>query len=402
MPIRLRERSLAHRVCLAVAWLFVIVPIVYVPFATKLGFIFGSVDKASRIGQLNTVIAFAVAILGLNIVIGFAGQLALGQSAFIGLGAYTTVILVADHHWSYLSTLPISAGICFVAGLLVGVPATRVKGVYLAIMTLVLAFVFPAFVLRFGWLTGGPNGKGPPRRQGKLFAPSWMPFADTGRLAGPLWIYSLLVVIAAALFLLARNGMRSRPGRALITMRDHEPSATALGVNVALYKALAFGFSALYGGLAGSMLMMNRPFAIDVDYGTKMSIFLVAGLVVGGAGAISGAVPSAFVYIFVPYLLTEWTFDQSGLPWGIRQITRPLFVLLEPAGGDASGIFFGVALIVLTLVLPGGFVSGMRAIRSRLVTIDPNPSWRPRPDGSGDPTHAGTTHEPVDRTGRPH
>jgi len=400
MPIRLRERSVAHRVYVTVAWLFVIVPIVYVPFATKLGIVFGSVDKATRIGQLNTVIAFAVAILGLNIVIGYAGQLALGQSAFIGLGAYTTVILVADHHWNYLATLPVSAGLCFLAGLMVGIPATRVKGVYLAIMTLVVAFVFPPLVLRFGWLTGGPNGKGPPRRQGKMFAPSWMPFSDTGRLAGPLWVYSLLVVLAAGLFLLARNGLRSRPGRALITMRDHEPSAAALGVNVAMYKALAFGFSAMYGGLAGSMLMINRPFASDVDYGTRMSIFLVAGLVVGGAGAISGAVPSAFVYIFVPYVLTEWTYDQGGIPPGIRQVTRPLFILLKPAGGDASGIFFGVALIVLTSVLPGGFVAGMRALRSRLVTIDANPSWRPA--GSRDLGAADATHEPVDRADRPH
>ena len=119
-----------------------------------------------------------MAILGLDVVIGFSGQLVLGQSAFVGLGAYTTVILVADHHWSFFAALPATTAVCFVAGLLVGIPATRVKGVYLAIVTLVLAAVFPSLVLRLTWLTGGANGKGTPRTQGKMLPPSWLPFAD--------------------------------------------------------------------------------------------------------------------------------------------------------------------------------------------------------------------------------
>ncbi|MEO5900950.1 MAG: branched-chain amino acid ABC transporter permease, partial [Ilumatobacteraceae bacterium] len=222
MPVALREGSAGHRAYMRGAWALAALVILYVPLSAELGLTFGSVDKASRIGQLNTVIAFAVAILGLDIVTGYSGQLALGQSAFVGLGAYTTVILVADHHWSFFAAVPATVVVCLVAGLLVGIPATRVKGVYLAILTLVLAFAFPSIVLRFGWLTGGPNGKGPPRTQGKLLPPSWMPFADAGRIAGPLWVYCISIVVASGLFVLARNFVRSRPGRALITMRDHE------------------------------------------------------------------------------------------------------------------------------------------------------------------------------------
>ena len=108
MPITLRQGSTGHRVYVAAGWLFVVAAVVYVPFAHEVGFAPGSIDKPFRINQLNDVIAFAVAILGLNLVIGFSGQLSLGQSAFVGLGAYTTVILVADHGWSFFAALPVT------------------------------------------------------------------------------------------------------------------------------------------------------------------------------------------------------------------------------------------------------------------------------------------------------
>ena len=150
-----------------------------------------------------------------------------------------------------------------------------------------------------------------------------------------------------------------------------------MGVNVPMYRAMAFGVSAVYGGIAGSLLMMDRPFASDVQYGTTMAIFLVVAMVIGGTGTISGAVPGAFVYLFVPYFMTQWTFDQSGMPPGLRQVTAPLFDLLRPGGGAAVGIVFGLALLLLMFVLPGGFVAGMRMLRARVITVVPHPSWLP-------------------------
>jgi branched-chain amino acid transport system permease protein len=374
MPITLHEGSAGHRLYVAVPWAVAVAAIAAVPFATEIGFAPGSIDKALRIGQVNNLIAYAVAILGLNLVIGYSGQLSLGQSAFVGLGAYTTVILIADHRWHPVATLPVSAAVCCAAGLLVGLPATRVKGAYLAVVTLCGAYVFPSLVLRFDWLTGGVNGKGPARTEPKLMPPSWMPFADSARLAGPLWIYCIFVTVAAALFVFARNVVKSRVGRALIAVRDNEASALSVGVNVPMYKALAFAASAAYGGLAGSLLMINRPFASDVQFGTNLAIFLVVGLVVGGSGTISGAVAGAFVYLFVPYFVSEWTFDQRGMPFGLRQLTRPLFAVLPP-GGASVGIVFGVALIVLMFVMPGGFVAGVRSVRARMFTVVPRPRW---------------------------
>jgi branched-chain amino acid transport system permease protein len=237
--------------------------------------------------------------------------------------------------------------------------------------------VFPTLVLKFESITGGPNGKKPDRGTAEMVPPSWMPFADDGRIAEPLWIFCVLVVMATALFIAARNFIKSRPGRALIAVRDNQTSASISGVNLALYKAMAFGVSAVFGGLAGTMLMINRPFASDVQFGLNLAIFLVVGLVAGGAGSLSGAVPGALVYVFVPYFVGEWTLDQTGMPPGLKQVTRPLFDWLEDrAGGDAiSGVFFGLGLLLFVFLLPGGFVSGMRKLRARFVQVIPNPSW---------------------------
>jgi branched-chain amino acid transport system permease protein len=375
LPVTMREGSRAHRVYTVVPWVVAAAAIAYVPLAADVGFAPGAIDQAGRIGQLNQVIAFAVAILGLNLVIGFSGQLSLGQSAFVGLGAYTTVILVADHGWDILATLPVSAAVCFVVGLAIGVPGSRIKGQYLAIVTLALAYVFPVLVDRFEWLTGGVNGKGPPRGRIDLRPPSWMPFADEGRLAQPLWVYCILVVVATVLFVLARNFVRSRPGRALHAVRENPPGATSSGINQVLYLAVAFAMSAVYGGLAGSMLMINRPFASDIQFSPRQSIFLVVGLVVGGTGAIAGAIPGAFIYFFVPYYVSGWIDDPSGMPPGLRQLVTPFVDWLRPGGSAVAALFFGIILLLLMFLLPGGFVEGMRRLRARVVWVEPRPRW---------------------------
>jgi len=123
------------------------------------------------------------------------------------------------------------------------------------------------------------------------------------------------------------------------------------------------------------MLMMNRPFASDVQFGTRMAIFLVVGLVVGGVGTIGGAVVAAFVYFFVPYYIAEWSLDQRGIPPGLRQLSQPFFDWVSPAGTAISGFVFGVLLLVLLRWMPGGLVTATRRLRSRIVRIEPAPAW---------------------------
>jgi branched-chain amino acid transport system permease protein len=207
--------------------------------------------------------------------------------------------------------------------------------------------------------------------------PSWIPFNNAGRLASPLWIYTILMVMAVILFVLARNFVKSRPGRALIAVRDNQTSAAISGVNLPIYKVLAFGVSAAFGGIAGTMLMMNKPFASDTQFTIQLAIFLVVGLVIGGAGTISGAVPGALVYVFIPYFMSAWTNDQSGMPVGIKQITRPLFDWLSTRQGKGAiaGVFFGVLLLITVFILPGGIIDGLRRLRSRIIAVTPNPGW---------------------------
>jgi branched-chain amino acid transport system permease protein len=387
-PIELRRGARAHRAVVVTWWALVVAVLAYVPLAPLFGWSPGSIDRAPRIGQLNEVAAYAVAILGLQLVVGRSGQLSLGQSAFVGLGAYTTVILVADHGWSYAAAIPTAVVVCLGVGLAIGYPASRIEGPYLAVATLAMAYAFPALVLRFGSLTGGTDGKGLPRGSARLQPPAWMPFADQGRLARPLWAYCLVVAIAAVAFLVAHALVHSRPGRALAAVRDHPLSAAASGVHVTRAKATAFALSAAYGGLAGGMLMLNRPFATDAQFGTRMALFLVVGLVIGGVGTIAGAVPGALVYVFVPYYVTQWTDDHRGMPPGVRHVLGPLFEWLQPAGSSAATVLFGCTLLVVVFLLPGGLADGCRRLGARVVTVTGPPPWlraaggrdvRPRP-----------------------
>ena len=185
LPVTVRQGSALHRALTVGPWVLGGLAVVYVVFAHEIGFAPGTIDQPFRIGQINDVIAFAVAILGLDLVIGFSGQLSLGQSAFVGLGAFTTMILVADHGWSIFATACRSAAVvCFVVGLLIGLPASRLRGPYLAVVTLAMAYVFPALILRYDWLTGGPNGKRPDRGVGRA-APAVVDAVRRRRTPGP-------------------------------------------------------------------------------------------------------------------------------------------------------------------------------------------------------------------------
>jgi branched-chain amino acid transport system permease protein len=349
--LTLQQRSPQHRAGQLVGWAIAIAVVISLPYHA---------GTIVRIDQYCEVAAFAVAILGLNLVIGYAGAISLGHSAFVGLGAYTTVILVADHGWSYFATLPVAFAICFAVGVVLGLPALRIRGFYIAVVTLSLATVFPTLVVRYASLTGGANGI---VARDKLLPPDWTPWDRRDRFGPPTYRYFVIVTIAALMFVLARNLVRSRVGRALIALRDNQTIAATNGVNVAAYKVLAFGASAAFAGIAGSLLMIDRPVASQTRFDVTMAIFLVVGLVVGGVATISGAIPGAILYVFLPYYTTVWSTNVS---------------FFEDRLGAPDGLLYGALLLAVVFVLPGGLVDGLRRVRRRVVRIVPNPSWRPR------------------------
>lgn len=288
-----------------------------------------------RVAQFNQVIAISIAVLGLALLTGFNGQISVGHGAFFGIGAYTTAILTADHGWSHLATVPVAALLCFAVGVAIGLPALRISGLYLALVTLALATLFPLALLKYHDLTHGSLGIGVPDFE----APASLDLAEDQ------WAFYVLLAFAVVLFALSRNLIRSRVGRAIIAIRDNETAAEVLGVNLAVYKVATFGVSAMLAGIGGALYVSNTAVLSRVDpgqYGIDLSIKFLAALVIGGAATIFGPVVGALFIVFVP----EWSSD------------------VDP---QLSGVIFGGLLIVLMLVLPSGLLGGLHRLEAGIL-----------------------------------
>jgi branched-chain amino acid transport system permease protein len=195
--------------------------------------------------QCTLVVIYAIALLGLNLLTGYGGQISLGHGAFYGIGAYTTAILVHQAHVPYWLTLPCAGGVCLALGFLFGLPAVRLEGLHLALATFALGVVFPQILKSRGLerLTGGVQGISLER----IDAPLGLP------LSPDQWLYCVSVVTALILFVAAHNLMRSHTGRVIVAIRDRPVAATSVGVDTARYKSLTFGLSAMYTGIAGGL-----------------------------------------------------------------------------------------------------------------------------------------------------
>ena len=289
-----------------------------------------------RLGMATDVVTYAVAVLGLNLFVGFTGQISLGHSAFLGIGAYTTVILSGDHHWPLVATVPVAALVAFGAGVIIGVPALRIRGLYLALLTLGVGAAFGPIVKRFDHLTGGTSGKS---SRASIVAPTW--FGDS-RIANARWSYLTIAAVAALVFAAARNMVDGRIGRALAAIRENDLSAITFGVSVRQYKVAMFGISAAVTAVAGSMFMIQHPYAIDSNYTQQLSIVLYTAVFIGGVGTIWGSIVGGAVIVAVPFL-----FEKLGYT-------------LDP------NLVYGVALVGLTLFAPDGVAGSLRRAGRKL------------------------------------
>lgn len=342
LPVRVARHGAVHRSWQLVGWAALILAVAAIPM----------VLGETNVRLFTQAAAMSIAILGLNLVSGYSGQISLGHSAFVGVGAYTTAILVADHSWSYFTTVPLAATICFVVGVLVGIPALRLKGLYLALATLGLAVIFPKLVDKYESLTGGSNGKNIPVRQIRLKAPAI--FGLDPRDDGYIWVYFIVVVIAAVIYLLTRNLLASRGGRALVALRDNAIGAESSGINLARYKVLAFGISAAYAGIAGSLIMFTVSNATGTGYSLNLSIELLTGVVVGGLASMPGSLLGGLLVVFLPDFAKDW------------------------GDGTLSGAVYGVTLIAIIAIYPGGVAGLLRRLRSTFLVFDPDPVVAPQ------------------------
>jgi branched-chain amino acid transport system permease protein len=282
--------------------------------------------------QATQVIDYAIVLLGLNILVGFNGQISLGHGAFYAIGAYTTAILVSQTAMPYWATIPIAGAICLGLGYVFGLPALRLEGLYLALATFALAVVTPQ-LLKYRLLepwTGGVQGitldkPGPP-----LHLP----------LDSDQWLYFLCLVIAVPLFVIGWNLLRARTGRALVAIRDHPTAAAAMGIDTAFYKTTTFGISAMFTGIGGALGAIITQFVAPDSFPIFLSLFFMVGIVIGGVASIPGAIFGAVFIEFVPNFASAIS---DAAPWAI----------------------YGVFLIGCMYVMPRGVAGLIRTIAAR-------------------------------------
>jgi branched-chain amino acid transport system permease protein len=331
---------------------------------------FGSTDP--QLEDMATVMTFALGATGLALLTGFSGQISIGHGAFMGIGAYTTAILVADRAAPWFLAIGVSAVVCFLAGVLVGLPALRIRGTALALATLGLAVLFPQVIIRYSDTTGGSQGK-------QLFeyrfrSPEWTEAINLGNPGEPLsdeqWTFYVVLAFLVLALVLFRNLIRSRVGRALIAIRDNEVAAEVLGVNLAAYKVLVFGASAMLAGLGGALAVAVNPVVTPGDYNILLSIRLLVMAVVGGVATIAGPVVGAGTVFYA----NEWFKEQTA---------------------ELAPVALGAALILLMVVMPDGLVGGAQRAWRRVVSSR-SPSDPPDPAPADAITSGAATSAPPD------
>jgi branched-chain amino acid transport system permease protein len=289
------------------------------------------------LAQLTFILIYGIVGLGLMLLSGFTGLFSIGHAAFLGVGAYTHTVL-AIMGWPFPLSLAAAAGVSAAVGAVVGLPALRVKGIYLGIATLAFGFIVEEVLARWESVTGGNAGKVVPTLD--IFG--WK--ADTSQS-----FYFVCLVCAVLCTLMVLNLLRSPTGRAFVAIRDSEISAQSMGIHLARYKTLSFMISAALAGVGGALYAHQIRFLSPEQFGIIQSIDLLLMIVIGGLGSIHGAFLGATFLITMPQLIA------LGKD------------LLPPAIGQAvglQGVVYGVVLIAFVLFEPFGLYGRWLKVRT--------------------------------------
>jgi branched-chain amino acid transport system permease protein len=301
----------------------------------------------AKAAELARAGCFFIAIVGLNLLTGYTGQISLGHGALMAVGAYTTAILTAEHGFRDLWTIPLAGLVAMAAGLLLGLPALRLSGLHLALATFAFAVAMPSLLRKFSGLTGGSEGinlfdKALTRSTGALGPVHVLGWT----LATNDFLYYLTWGIGLLLAVVAWAIVRGRVGRAFRALRDSEVAAASSGVNTAFYKVLAFGISGFYAGVGGSLfVLVSNWFVSPTSFYFDKSLLLVVGAVVGGLGSLAGMAVGALFIQFMP----SWASNLSNAP-------------------GAPFVFFGAAIILIMIILPAGVGGLLRKLAEPLTS----------------------------------
>lgn len=289
------------------------------------------VAKGYQLFQATMVLCYAIALLGLNMLTGYNGQISLGHGAFFALGAYVAGILMEHAGVPYWATVPAAGVVCLGVGYLFGRPALKLEGLYLALATFALGVAMPQ-LLKYKHLetwTGGVQGI----VLMKPDAPWGLPLSQDQ------WVYLFTLLVTVLMFWLAHNLLQSGTGRAMRAIRDHAMAAEAMGVDNRHYKSMSFGVSAAYTGVGGALGAIAVQFVAPDSFTLFLSISLLVGIVVGGVGTLWGALFGAVFIMFVPNMAEKVS---KAAPWAV----------------------YGVVLILIMFAMPGGVVGLLRRIQS--------------------------------------
>jgi len=308
-------------------------------------------DKPEDLRLLSLGFIMGIGAMGLNVLTGYTGQISIGHAAFYGIGAYITANLIIEQNLTVLATLPIAIAVTAAFGALVGLPALRVKGPALALVTLGLAILVPTLLLKYGSNKGVALWK-PKRRH--LASP-------VDSLTDGQWKYLVPLVALIVVYVLTKSLVNSRAGRSLIAVRDQEVAAATAGVNVTGAKIASFAISAAYCGLAGSLSVLVRGQA-DASSALsyfQLSIYFLVAVVVGGAATVAGPILGGMLVQYLDDKAPEWSGNKVGM----------------------APFILGAVLVAIVYLLPGGLLGGLRQLVARLrrppSAPDPSPNHTP-------------------------
>jgi len=308
--------------------------------------------SASQLSTATFVVIAAIGATGLNILTGYAGQISLGHAAFLGVGAYTGAVLGADHGVSAFIWIPAAGLVAALLGAVVGPIALRLRGLYLAIVTLGLVFIAQHVFFNTDGLTGGPQGRAFPAVQLGSFDFSPGQVLDLGAVtidsSGLYYFLALILLAAATAF--AWNLRRTRTGRAMVALREREAAAAVMGIDVGRVKVTAFVISSAMAGVSGALYASYLSFAQPGQWSLLMSIQFIAAVIVGGLGTTAGPILGCTVVFALPSLLKELPFLPSEGSGGL-------------SAGDLTTITYGLLIVAFLSFEPRGIVGIANRLR---------------------------------------
>lgn len=322
--------------------------------------------STSRIGQFSDAFVLIIAAMSLNLVLGFTGQISIGHSAFFGIGGYTAAILIKDHGWSPGYTFYAAAALAFVVGCLIALPALRIKGIYLALVTLAVAVLFPTLIKwkKLAWLTDGAKGIDSVRYDE---LPVWPILGELkGRDGRAVFAYWLAFVLLVVTYLVCRGLVKSRFGRSLVAIRDNETAAAVMGVNLTVTKVLVFGASAALCALAGVLSTLRTGVITpEGQYVTLLgSIVFLLIMVVGGAGTLWGPIVGGLVYVWLDNTTRGFGSESDGV----------IGFLFGWSDQSPATLILGLALVIIMFAAPYGLVGLIKRLWTKVVVVVPKPA----------------------------